>query len=716
MKLNHILLCAAMAMPMTMAAQSINFEEQDYKQLGVWDTWEESPFRKGKLHGNYDVIDNHLTQVDEQLGIAINDSKKILAIQRSRYGSNTFGVRIDLNETFELTQETRYLHMLINRPYSGRVMVVGLGKRQDRAGQSPETEQFASISNLDVPGDRWAEVVLPIVGNGGIDIYSLVIVPDCESPHAYTKDEVCYIDKIEINNVSTPSIDLTDYPINFEDTEVITREDRFFSGVTVSGSVDGEQSLKVSSSKKLAYTFLENTSLTARPGETLNFDFKYTGSWMHTYVFFDQNSNGKFDVPIKEDGHPEAGTDAVAFSFFGPEGDFRNSDGQQVYADGSVVNPPSFTLPESVEPGFYRMRFKVDWNSLDAGGSTKAGNNMIANGGGIIDVNVNIHDEQCTISDFNRNGAVLSAKDGEKLDSYKAAFGEPFTIRMNPEKGFEYSGIIVRHGHKLNGESEVHGVAQWKEVRFERKEFNDKDEFTIPASCMDGEVRIEGLFIEDGTYVEPTVPTRYKTTTVTDEAFADTTAWYTLQMGQDGYVVSYNPAFSYFPMVDTFVDTDNDAQLWCFTGNEEEGYQLYNKVAGPTMILAATTDMGSDQGGSSYPYMYEKSSVPAGYASVWRFEDSDALGSTGVEYAYMYEDGYPSNKVNIRDGAWAFWSGGQDGGSTLRVCFAKQNLPTGIQGVEAAEGEKVYYDLSGRRVLKPAHGVYIANGHKVIVK
>lgn len=204
--MRYPILSLALGLSIVASAQSIQFESKDYKSLGVYDTWEESPFRTGKLEGNYAVVDNHLTQTEEMLGEAPNSSKKILAVQRSRFGSNTFGVRIDLNKTFELTPQTKYLHVMVNRPYSGRVMVVGLGKRTDRPAQSPETEQFWAMSTTDVVANKWVDVVLPIKGNGGIDIHSLVVVPDCESPHNYAEDAICYIDNIEINDNPAPNI------------------------------------------------------------------------------------------------------------------------------------------------------------------------------------------------------------------------------------------------------------------------------------------------------------------------------------------------------------------------------------------------------------------------------------------------------------------------------------------------------------------------------
>lgn len=175
------------------SAQNIQFEGKDFQGIGVYDTWEESPFRTGKLKGNYAVVDNPERD-------SVNNSFRVLAIQRSRYGSNTFGVRIDLREPFELTPTEKYIHLLVRRPYSGRIMVVGLGKRTDRNAQSADTEQFWAMTTEDVPGDAWQRVSLAIKGAGGIEIHSLVVVPDCESPHHYTEDAICYVDGVVVSD------------------------------------------------------------------------------------------------------------------------------------------------------------------------------------------------------------------------------------------------------------------------------------------------------------------------------------------------------------------------------------------------------------------------------------------------------------------------------------------------------------------------------------
>ena len=48
-------------------------------------------------------------------------------------------------------------------------MLVGLGKRRDRAGQSQEVEQFWIKSTTPVPAGQWADAVFPIKSAEGVD-------------------------------------------------------------------------------------------------------------------------------------------------------------------------------------------------------------------------------------------------------------------------------------------------------------------------------------------------------------------------------------------------------------------------------------------------------------------------------------------------------------------------------------------------------------------
>ncbi len=717
MKLKYIFAPAALLLSVaTMAQTQIGFETEDYQAIGVYDTWEASPFRTGTLQGNVGITANPFTNVEEVLGIQPNPSEKVLAVQRSRFGSNTFGARIDLKETFELTPETQYLHVMVHRPYHGRIMVVGLGKRQDRAGQSPETEQFWAMSTINVEGNRWQDVVLPIKGNGGIDIYSLVVVPDCESPHAYTEDAICYIDNIEINDVPQAKFSYAYYPISFNKTQTYTRSDRHLNTISLQSS-DGQQTATLPTSPNTVFNYVTNTEFQAKAGEQVTATFNYSGNWMHGYVYLDRDNDGKFSFTLNEDSSIPEGSDVMAFSFVGVTGDAgKNSVGTSLTgANRNVINPPAFTLPANLENGYYRLRFKVDWNCIDPAGNLSASNPILGNGGAIADIRLNIHGDYCNVNDANRNGEVLTAN-GEKLVKYQAPFGEPFTIKMNPEQGFEYAGIIVKHGYNLSGDSLVRDNLQWERVRISREKFNENHEYTIPAELMNGDVEIEGLFIEEGTYVPEPIPTRYATTTVVNGEFADNTPWYTLQIGQQGYVLADNKRATSIALNVTTIDPYDATHFWCFTGNEEEGYRIYNMNSGAAKVLAAPIEMKGSTGADSHPTLQPVDNLPTGYTDLWMFQDSPNLNVNDVAYAYMYEKGYPSNKVNNRNNKLAFWNTGQDAGSTLRI-FPAENILVKIGEVPLPdEATPVIYDLQGRRVKKASHGLYIIGGNKRLIK
>ena len=60
---------ALLAMGLGASAQTtISFETEDFKSIGVYDQWSESPFRTGALKGNAAVTDNPDKNVDEVLG------------------------------------------------------------------------------------------------------------------------------------------------------------------------------------------------------------------------------------------------------------------------------------------------------------------------------------------------------------------------------------------------------------------------------------------------------------------------------------------------------------------------------------------------------------------------------------------------------------------------------------------------------------------------
>ena len=758
-----LLFCTSLLHAQTTEEVRIDFENQNYKSLGVYDTWHKSPFRSQNkqaavLEGNVQVVSNIDKNYDEILKATPNASDNVLGFQRSRFGSNTFGARIDLKQPFALTKETKYVHVMIHKPKAGRTMLIGLGKRTDRAGQSAETEQFWELSTREVEPNKWVDAVFPVKGAGGIEIHSLVVVVDCEDTNGLKDDFLAYIDNIVVNNEAFTTTNREDYPMNYNKDAKCSRTDRGLKGISL-----GDQTFNVYgdiTTSTPAYTYLSKQAFLAKPGETLNPAVQYKGVWMHSYVYLDLNNNGRFE-PKVEGGQivPNVGNELLAYSFLGGEDENSgfNSAGTEISGNGrNTLVMPEFTLPSDLQHGFYRMRYKVDWNSADAGGSIENNNHILNNGGGAIDVRLNVHGDNVKIYQGALNGKVVT-EDGTELNGISIPFGKPYTVKMKPEHGFNFSGLKVRHGYNLNGDSISHGTYQYVDEFIPRERFNADGTFTLPAEMVDGDVSLEGIFIDAKTaltyevyfnneFVYSTVVNGAKTGAVTIpeglsrdyvELTADKqtitslpatvrinatwtapmkvatpadTTWYNLKVSnQPRWVSSGNYTPNVYFIDETYITTDY--ALWALTGNPYSGFRLINKAMGPTMVLASASPKGSAKaGGNTYATLLPADNLPAGYTSDWTV----TISPNDDEGFYICNpEGFG---LNYRaDGNLAYWTGGKDGGSTFVPTEVKKTS-TGINALIFQNESTTTYDLSGKTVSKSHKGVVIRNGKKMLVK
>ena len=209
-RLALILGMAAAVMPASAEwTNDIDFEStKGYKSLSMYDCWEKSPFRTGELRLIPRVVSNPDREMSEVLETIPNDSESVAGAQRSRFGSNRYGLRIDLSEDnyFELTPTIKYVHVKLLKPQAGRVMLVGLGSRDDVPDQDPYVEQFWVPSSNGCQVGKWSDMVFAIKGAGGITMRSFVLVPDLESPHNYSSDFLFYVDDIKVNQEGNPEI------------------------------------------------------------------------------------------------------------------------------------------------------------------------------------------------------------------------------------------------------------------------------------------------------------------------------------------------------------------------------------------------------------------------------------------------------------------------------------------------------------------------------
>ena len=214
-------------------------------------------------------------------------------------------------------------------------------------------------------------------------------------------------------NYEQPEEPKEDYAINFEKDAKQTHASRYSTSVSL--TVNGQAQTIEFGKTMNGYEDLTAQSFTVTPGAEVTPAIGYVGEWMHGYVYVDLNNDKQFS--FNADSDDQTGTEVVSYSFYSASNGSTglNSKGETV-SNNCNVNPlPSFTAP--AEEGTYRIRFKVDWNSVDAGGCVVSGNNILNNGGGIYDVTLVVKDVTNGIDSINAEAAnaELFTVDGVKI-------------------------------------------------------------------------------------------------------------------------------------------------------------------------------------------------------------------------------------------------------------------------------------------------------------
>lgn len=214
-------------------------------------------------------------------------------------------------------------------------------------------------------------------------------------------------------NYEQPEEPKEDYAINFEKDAKQTHASRYSTSVSL--TVNGQAQTIEFGKTMNGYEDLTAQSFTVTPGAEVTPAIGYVGEWMHGYVYVDLNNDKQFS--FNADSDDQTGTEVVSYSFYSASNGSTglNSKGETV-SNNCNVNPlPSFTAP--AEEGTYRIRFKVDWNSIDAGGCVIANNNILNNGGGIYDATLVVKDVTNGIDSINAEAAnaELFTVDGVKI-------------------------------------------------------------------------------------------------------------------------------------------------------------------------------------------------------------------------------------------------------------------------------------------------------------
>ena len=235
----------------------------------------------------------------------------------------------------------------------------------------------------------------------------------------------------------TPKV-VEPYATNFDKNTNATRTDRFIKNIIFEEEGTEAQTLAVGQGKP--YMDKTDQLLTCTAGSTVKVTFDQQANWMHGYVYIDLDGDKQFSF---NDGNTDqSGTDVVSFSFY--SGDFNN-DASGVNSAGTTLTGgarntmecPAFVAP--AKEGDYRIRFKMDWNSIDAGGQVAADgtctgtNGILANGGVIVD-------------------AILQVKDGSSIHTVSADDAQSsivYDLQGRPVSGNPERGVYIHDNRKV---------------------------------------------------------------------------------------------------------------------------------------------------------------------------------------------------------------------------------------------------------------------------
>ena len=174
-----------------------------------------------------------------------------------------------------------------------------------------------------------------------------------------------------------------DYAINFDKDAKQTHASRYSTSVSLQQTGKDKQTIEFGKTMNGYEDLTTGTEkFTVEAGSEVTPSIGYVGEWMHGYVYIDLNNDKQFS--FNADGADQTGTEVVSYSYYMDQ----NSKGESASSNCNVNPMPSFTAPTT--PGTYRIRFKVDWDNIDAGGSVLSTNHILNNGGGIYDATLEV--------------------------------------------------------------------------------------------------------------------------------------------------------------------------------------------------------------------------------------------------------------------------------------------------------------------------------------
>ena len=348
----------------------------------------------GQLAATFTVVLGGMSDYTYQLGfgkeIFIPTTETITDWANVKFGEsdpvNIENAKLDITMVSASTAKLTFKDVVINGNTIGDFAISNV-----KASLNPE--DYTTVLTTEATNGTWVRTVennaLGVFVGDESDIRNFEGSQDEEAGKTVVKFGVFFgsaygwADIVFGEKVETPEPPVEDYAINFDKDAKQTHASRYSTSVSLQQTGKDKQTIEFGKTMNGYEDLTTGTEkFTVEAGSEVTPSIGYVGEWMHGYVYIDLNNDKQFS--FNADGADQTGTEVVSYSYYKDQ----NSKGETVASSCNVNPMPAFTAP--TEPGTYRIRFKVDWDNIDAGGSVASGNHILNNGGGIYDATLEV--------------------------------------------------------------------------------------------------------------------------------------------------------------------------------------------------------------------------------------------------------------------------------------------------------------------------------------
>ena len=346
----------------------------------------------GQLAAKFTVVLGGMSDYTYELGfgkeIFIPTTETITDWANVKFGEsdpvNIENAKLDITMVSASTAKLTFKDVVINGNTIGDFAISDV-----KASLNPE--DYTTILTTEATKGTWVRTVennaLGVIVGAESDIRNFQGSQDEEAGKIIVKFGVFFgsaygwADIVFGEKAETPEPPVEDYAINFDKDAKQNHSSRYSTSVSLQQTGKDKQTIEFGKTMN-GYEDLTADKFTVEAGSEVIPSIGYVGEWMHGYVYIDLDNNKQFS--FNADGADQTGTEVVSYSYYKDQ----NSKGESASSNCNVNPMPAFTAPTT--PGTYRIRFKVDWDNIDAGGSVATGNSILNNGGGIYDATLEV--------------------------------------------------------------------------------------------------------------------------------------------------------------------------------------------------------------------------------------------------------------------------------------------------------------------------------------